>query len=188
MRDEGLTGGFADPAIEAAHGFRAALTAMAKPGTIAEITGGTAPEPVSAAAASLLLTLCDPETPLYLAPGHDSAAIQDWVAFHTGAPIVAARDARFALGRWPALLPLSDYAIGTAEYPDRSATLIVELPSLEAAGTRLTGPGIEASAALNLPEQAAFQANAALYPQGCDFFFTAGSTLAALPRTTRLEA
>lgn len=187
MRDDVLTGGFAEPAIEAARAFRAALEVLARPGRIETAQGAQAPAPVSPAAATLLLTLCDRETPLFLAPGHDTPEVRDWIAFHIGAPIVDRDAAMFALGRWEALGPLSAYAQGTPEYPDRSATLIVELDTLAAAGARLTGPGIEAEARLSLPEVAAFQANRALFPLGCDFFFTAGNSLAALPRSTIVE-
>jgi alpha-D-ribose 1-methylphosphonate 5-triphosphate synthase subunit PhnH len=79
------------------------------------------------------------------------------------------------------------FAIGTAEYPDRSATLIVEMPELVAEGARLTGPGIETEAHLSLPEIAAFQANRARFPLGFDCFFTCGERVAGLPRSTRVQ-
>jgi alpha-D-ribose 1-methylphosphonate 5-triphosphate synthase subunit PhnH len=94
----------------------------------------------------------------------------------------------FALGTWPSLQPLARFAIGTAEYPDRSATLIVELPALATGGARLAGPGIETTAVLALPDPTAFVANHSLNPLGLDFFFTCGAKLAALPRSTRVEA
>lgn len=187
MRDDVLTGGFNDGPVQSARAFRAALSALARPGRIETVDGGAAPAPVSIAAATLLLTLCDAETPLYLAGAHDTDAVRDWVAFHIGAPIVEAGAAMFALGRWEALAPLDRFSIGTPEYPDRSATLIVETDSLAAEGARLTGPGIKTDAALSLPETPAFTANHALFPLGLDFFFTAGNALAALPRTTIVE-
>ena len=94
----------------------------------------------------------------------------------------------FALGQWDALAPHDAYAIGTAEYPDRSVTLIVEMPELRAEGVRLTGPGIETEAQLALPETAAFQRNATRFPLGWDCYFTCEGRLAALPRTTKTEA
>jgi alpha-D-ribose 1-methylphosphonate 5-triphosphate synthase subunit PhnH len=151
------------------------------------VAGAAPPAPVSPAAGVVLLTLCDSETPLWLAPGHDTAEIRDWVSFHTGAPLAAPGEAAFALGGWPALQPLDAYRVGRPDYPDRSATLIVECDRLEPAGARLTGPGIRRAALLSLPEVAAFRRNAALFPLGLDFFFTAGDRLAALPRTTRVE-
>lgn len=188
MLDQSLSGGFANPPVDSAKAFRAALSALARPGRIEDIGGATAPAPVSPAAAALVLTLCDAETPLYLAPGHDGQDMRDWVAFHIGAPIVGPDEAQFALGTWGALGPLTAYPVGDAEYPDRSATLIVELDALEPKGARLTGPGIKDQAHLNLPEITAFQANRALFPLGLDFYFTAGGQIAGLPRSTRVEA
>ncbi|MEZ5713748.1 MAG: phosphonate C-P lyase system protein PhnH [Paracoccaceae bacterium] len=188
MLDQSLGGGFADPAVESARAFRAALSALARPGRIETVTGASAPAPVSGAAAALLLTLCDGETPLYLAPGHDGREVRDWIAFHIGAPLVGPEAAQFALGRWAALQPVTRFAVGTPEYPDRAATLIVELDGLEAGGAKLTGPGIEAEAHLPLPETAAFRDNRALFPLGWDAYFTCGDRLAGLPRSTRVEA
>lgn len=180
-----MTGGFADPPIQSAWGFRAAMTAMARPGDIMAVTGAQAPAPVSVAASVLMLVLCDPDTPVWLAPSHDSDALRRWIAFHTGARVVAVRgDAAFALGAWDSLLPLADYRNGTPDYPDRSATLIVELPVLRAEGAMIQGPGIKNSARLSLPEVAPLRTNHALFPLGLDFFFTSGPALAALPRST----
>lgn len=188
MLDHDTGAGFANPPQDAARAFRAALDVMARPGRIATLEGTVAPAPASPAAAVMILTLCDPETPLHLAGAHDTPGLRDWVTFHTGAPLVGAGAARFALGTWAALAPIDRFAIGTPEYPDRSATLIVERDDLRAEGMRLTGPGIDGEARLSLPEVSAFRANRALFPQGCDFFFTAGSRIAALPRSTNVEA
>ena len=182
-----LEGGFAEAPIDAAHAFRSAMTAMARPGSIHSISGAVAPAPVSEAAATLLLTLCDPETPVYLAGAHDTAEVRGWITFHTGAPLVPAADAMFALGAWAALGRLDPYRVGTSEYPDRSATLIVEMPELTASGATLRGPGIKDTASLSLPEVTAFARNAGLYPLGCDFFFTCGRSVAALPRSTKVS-
>lgn len=188
MRAEALTGGFAEAPVQAAQGFRAALEALARPGQIETVAGAMPPAPLSVAAGVLLLVLADPATPVHLAGEWDCPAVRDWVVFHCGAPLVGAADAVFALGDWAALQPVGRFAIGTADYPDRAATLIVELPLLEPAGVRLRGPGIADEAALSLPEVAAFQANRALFPLGLDCFFTCGDRLAGLPRSTRVEA
>jgi alpha-D-ribose 1-methylphosphonate 5-triphosphate synthase subunit PhnH len=182
------SGGFATPALDAAHGFRAAMQAMARPGSRHEVAGAQPPGGISVAAGVLLLTLCDPETGVYLARDVDSSPLREWIAFHTGAPIVTAELACFALGSWEALMPLPQFRIGTSEYPDRSATLIVERPSLMSANASLTGPGIKEQADMSLPDIAACQGNAMLYPLGVDFFFTCGSELAALPRSTTILA
>ncbi|MGB8621583.1 MAG: phosphonate C-P lyase system protein PhnH [Paracoccaceae bacterium] len=183
-----LTGGFAEMPVQSARAFRAALNAMARPGRIEAISGAAPPAPLSPAAGTLLLTLTDHETPVHLAPSHDTPALRNWLTFHTGAPLSQPGEATFAVGDWAALQPLERFRIGVPEYPDRSATLVVEMDALEAGGARLTGPGIKGEAALSLPDVVALQKNALLFPLGLDFYFTAGERLAALPRTTRVEA
>ncbi|MCB5412218.1 phosphonate C-P lyase system protein PhnH [Pseudogemmobacter faecipullorum] len=182
-----LTGGFDSPAPQSARAFRSVLEAMARPGRIETLQGAVPPAPLSVAAGTLILTLCDPTTPVYLAGKFDSAAIRSWISFHTGAPLTRAGEASFAIGSWQELQPLSAYQIGDPSYPDRSATLIVELEELRGEGARLSGPGIETSSHLSLPETRAFRENAQLFPLGIDCLFTCADRLAALPRTTRVE-
>ena len=186
MQAQTLEGGFAHPATDAAHAFRGVMEAMARPGTIQTLMGANPPAPLSVAAGVALLTLCDTETPLYLAGDADCEAVRTWVAFHTGAPITGPSHCMFALGTWGALGPLAAYPIGTSEYPDRSATLIVECADLVTEGETLTGPGIRDASSLSLPETQAFQDNAALFPLGLDFIFTSGNRIAALPRSTKV--
>lgn len=188
MRTEALSGGFTQAPIQSARAFREILEAMARPGTIHQIAGARPPMPLSAAAGTVLLTLCDSTTPLFLAGDADCPDVRDWVAFHIGAPIVAAENAAFALGQWGDLQPVSRFSIGLPDYPDRSATLIVEQDRLTNHGPVLTGPGIETAAWLNLPETAAFRTNRAIFPLGFDTIFTSGDNVAALPRSTRVEA
>lgn len=188
MQTQTLSGGFETPATQSAQAFRSIMEAMARPGTIQTIAGALPPAPLSPAAGAVLLTLCDTETPVYLAGAADCDPVRAWLAFHTGAPLVGPSHAMFALGSWDALGPLSAYPVGTSEYPDRSATLIVESPALSPIGATLTGPGIQTSAALSVPDIPAWQANRALFPLGLDFIFTHGDQLAALPRTTEVSA
>lgn len=183
-----LQGGFADGPVQSAQAFRAILDVMARPGTITTLRGATPPAPLSIAAGVALLTLTDPTTPLHLAGAADCGAVRDWVGFHIGARLVGAEEAVFALGTWAALQPVSRFAVGQPEYPDRSATLIVEMDQLTNTGPILTGPGIETTASLSLPETSAFRANRAQFPLGFDCLFTCGDRIAALPRSTKLEA
>ena len=189
MDADALTGGFTDPARDGARAFRAAMEAMARPGTIGVLDQADPPAPLSVAAGTLLLVLCDPGTPVWLAGAWDTPAVRDWLTFHTAAPLASGPGAcAFAVGRWDALAPVTGYPTGTAEYPDRSATLIVELDTLAPNGTALEGPGIAGQAALPLPDPAAFAANAARFPLGVDTFFTCGPRVAALPRSTKVLA
>ena len=187
MNADALLGGFVDAPLQSAHAFRAALDALSRPGTICTVAGAAPPAPLSVAAGVLILTLCDATTPVYLAGASDCAAVRDWIVFHTGAPLVPANDACFAVGTWPDLQPVDRFSIGTPDYPDRSATLIVELPELTATGATLSGPGIQHQAQLSLPDTASFRANHALFPLGFDCFITCDTRLAALPRTTRVK-
>lgn len=187
MTPDALLGGFADAPVQSAHAFRAALEALSRPGVIATLAGATPPAPLSMAAGVLVLTLCDGTTPVHLAGAHDCAAVRDWITFHCGAPLVAAETAVFAIGTWDALSPINRFAVGQPDYPDRSATLVVEMPALTAQGARLTGPGIKDAAQLSLPEAAAFIANRALFPLGFDCFLAAGDKVAGLPRSTIVE-
>jgi alpha-D-ribose 1-methylphosphonate 5-triphosphate synthase subunit PhnH len=187
MQTTSLSGGFANPATQSAHTFRSVMEAMARPGTIQNIEGALPPAPLSPAAGAVLLTLFDSETPIYLAGEMDCDAVRAWLSFHMGAPFAGPAQCIFAVGKWEALGPLSIYPIGTSEYPDRSATLIVDSAQLSASGARLTGPGIRDHAALSLPVLEAFQANNLLFPLGLDFIFTNGSQLVALPRSTQVS-
>lgn len=187
MTPDALTGGFSTPSTDAARAFRAALDALSRPGMIRHLSGAVPPAPMSVAAGTLALTLLDGTTAVHLAGAHDCAALRDWLTFHTGAPLVDAGKAAFAFGTWDALFPVDRFAIGTPEYPDRAATLVVEVPDLTATGTRLTGPGIKAEAWLSLPATTPFRANRALFPLGFDTFLTCGDRIAGLPRSTIVE-
>ncbi|MFT5631946.1 MAG: alpha-D-ribose 1-methylphosphonate 5-triphosphate synthase subunit PhnH [Gammaproteobacteria bacterium] len=185
MQAQVLEGGFVNLPIDASYAFRAVMTAMARPGDIVDVRGAKPPLPMSIAAGVVVLTLCDPETPIHLALSHDTPQVRDWITFHTGAPIVAAQNAMFALGEWEAL-SLTDFPLGTAEYPDKSATVIVERQNLSKDGAVLRGPGIREKTTLSLPDSPTFETNKALFPLGLDFIFTCDDRLAALPRTTRV--
>ncbi|MEO0939116.1 MAG: phosphonate C-P lyase system protein PhnH [Pseudomonadota bacterium] len=182
-----LSGGFESPAIQSAHAFRSVMQAMARPGTIHEVTGAEPPAPLSPAAGAVLLTLCDADTPVYLAGSADCDPVRAWLAFHTGAPLTGPSHCMFAVGTWDALPPLPAFPIGTPEYPDRSATLIVERAELRQSGAMLTGPGIKDSAQFAVPDVATFSANTALFPLGLDFIFTSGTQVAAVPRSTHVS-
>jgi alpha-D-ribose 1-methylphosphonate 5-triphosphate synthase subunit PhnH len=186
MDGSALEGGFANPPIDAAHAFRGLMEAMARPGLIKQVEGVMPPAPLSQAAGVVLATLCDPETPVFLGASLEEAQVRDWITFHTGAPLGASETAQFAFGTWEELKDQT-FQIGTSEYPDRSTTLVVSVDDLTNVGATLSGPGIQETAKLSVPETAFFQRNAALFPLGLDVFFTAGDRIAALPRTTKVS-
>lgn len=182
--------GFADPVAEAQSCFRAVLDAMARPGTIHEVAFADPPPPLCPAAAAVLLTLVDHETPLSLDPFAEAA--RDWIAFHAGARFAPTGQASFVLAR--ELPQLDVLRQGTDESPEDSATVILQLARL-GAGTRyrLSGPGLRTPttfAAEGLPADFAqrWAANRARFPLGVDLILCAGTRLAALPRTVTVEA
>ncbi|HEY4193292.1 MAG TPA: phosphonate C-P lyase system protein PhnH [Mesorhizobium sp.] len=191
-----LEGGFADTVMDAQAAFRAVMNAMANPATVVAVPAqATPPAPLTQLAGSLACTLMDADTPVWLDGGlalHE--AVRAWLGFHTGAPVAASPpDAIFALVADPSNMPaLADFAQGTQEYPDRSATLVLALESLDG-GAPLTfrGPGIDGEATfapLGLPGDFADQwaLNAARFPCGVDLILICGDRLACLPRSSRL--
>jgi alpha-D-ribose 1-methylphosphonate 5-triphosphate synthase subunit PhnH len=191
-----LAPGLADPAHDAQRLFREVLEGFSQPGRIVALPQAPAGVgPLSVAATAFVLTLVDRDTPLWLAPAFDLPEVRDFVRFHTGAPIVAREaEALFALLTPDRAALLDRFAIGTDPYPDRSATLVVEVPSLSAGPQRfLRGPGIQSRAAARidgLPDSfwSAWKTNNALFPCGVDVVFTAESELLALPRSIVVEA
>lgn len=182
--------GFADPVLDAQSAFRAAMEAMARPGRIQEVAPPEGvPDGLAPAAAALLLTLVDADTPLWTDAGEEA---RGWIAFHCGAPLVAPGEAAFALVTG-ALPPLDRFRCGTDEAPQDGATVILQVPRLSASGSwRLSGPGIETEHRLEVEGTpsafvAEWEARRAGFPCGVDLFLCAGPRLAALPRTVRIE-
>jgi alpha-D-ribose 1-methylphosphonate 5-triphosphate synthase subunit PhnH len=184
-----LSPGFADPVANAQSCFRSVLDAMARPGQIHKVTGVSAAPPLCDAAAAILLTLADHETPLWLDPA--AASAREWIAFHTGALTAPTTHAMFAIAL--TLPDLANFPDGTDEMPETSSTIILQLPSLRT-GRRftLTGPGLREPAILTAdglpPDFAAiWQRNHALYPRGIDLILCAGNQLTALPRSVTIR-
>jgi alpha-D-ribose 1-methylphosphonate 5-triphosphate synthase subunit PhnH len=189
-----LSSGFSDPVIEAQAHFHAVMNALARPGSIQPLASALqAPHPLSPGLAALALTLADHEAPLWLDAGlAASREVVDYLRFHTGARISAdPAEAAFALiADWNTLPDLARFSLGSDEFPDRSTTLIIAVPTLASGhGLELIGPGIEGRTLLSVegwPSGLAAQlaANHARFPRGVDLIFVAPGQIAALPRTT----
>ncbi len=193
---DALLAGFTEPVADAQRAFRAVLDAIAHPGRIVAIAGpAEAPTPVFRATAAIGLTLFDFETPLWLDAASDVPAVREWLKFHTGAPMTAAPgDASFALISRPEdMPPLASFALGSDAYPDRSATVVLQVRGFERGqALALSGPGIDGGATLRvdgLPRSfvAQWRENHARFPLGVDVMLAAGDRLAAVPRSTRIE-
>ncbi len=195
MNEAAIKPAFQDAPHEAQTVFRAVMEAMARPGRIGTLEAGfDAPDPLGAASAAILIALADFETPIWLdaALSSDRAAT-DFLRFHTGAKFAATpEEASFAVIAEPNRAPpLSAFAHGTPDYPDRSTTLVFQTASLSSEGWRLAGPGIQGEIAFRaapLPEDfiQQLQDNRARFPLGVDLIFTAGDRIAALPRSTQI--
>lgn len=189
------TAGFAEPVFDAQAVFRAAMMALARPGSLQPLSVRCAPpEPLNAVSAALALALCDYETPVWLDPVLAAADdVATYLRFHTGAPVTQdPSQATFALIAEAACLPpLSAFAVGSAEYPDRSTTVILQVGDLSnTAETQLSGPGIDGvqdfhAAPLPPTFWLEVQRNHACFPRGVDILFAAPDMLAGLPRSTR---
>ena len=186
--------GFENPPSNAALSFRAILDAMSRPGNVLK-TPVMLPQvngfnPVSA---MIALTLCDHETMVWLDPGFD-AAVADYLAFHCNSPVSGdIHEADLAFFKaCPDARQLRALKAGTPDYPDRSATAVIQVQGFsEAANVRLAGPGIKGSAwfgadGLEPDFWNWWRENNVSFPLGADVIFSSGDAVAALPRTTRV--
>ena len=163
---------------------------MSHPGRVLSAGAGLdPPAPLAPATAAVLLTLADAETPVWL----DDAMMPaiDWLRFHCGVSLAEPGAAAFpvCLG----LPELASFDWGSHDGPESSATVILQLPSLEdGPQLRLSGPGLREATTVRLGALPAdfvaeWRANHAAYPRGVDMVLCAGTRLAALPRTLTIE-
>jgi alpha-D-ribose 1-methylphosphonate 5-triphosphate synthase subunit PhnH len=191
-----LAPGFADPVHDTQAVFRTLLDALSRPGSVG-VVENVLPE-VQATRAELaafaaLLTLCDYATPVWLA--QPDTALSSALRFHTGAPLVnEPGQAAFAYIHDASAMPvLESFALGAAESPEQSVTLLIRVEALTGgAPVVLSGPGIQHTATiapLGLPEHFWREraALAPLFPCGIDCYLVCGNTLIGLPRTTQAK-
>lgn len=192
----GIGAGFGEVATDSQSVFRQGLAALSRPGSVLECGARLEPPAgVQPAAIALLLALLDQDTRLWLSPGMPGAAA-GYLRFHTGCALVGdARMADFALAASIAEMPALDaFDPGSAEYPERSATIVLQVERLgEQGGWRLSGPGIRGEATLSVTGMGErfldqWRRNYKRFPQGVDLFLASGTKLCGLPRTTRIEA
>jgi alpha-D-ribose 1-methylphosphonate 5-triphosphate synthase subunit PhnH len=186
--------GFQDPAVDSAHAFRAIMGAMSRPGSILDLSPRlTAPRPLFRTTAAAALTLCDFQAAIWIAPALRSREVETYLRFHTGASLTDRPDeAQFVLLAAEEVDPdIQRFAQGTHEYPDRSATLLIQVDGFGGDDVELTGPGIRSASrfaveGLGPSFWAAMAENHARFPVGVDVIFTSPSGIAALPRSTAI--
>ena len=188
--------GFADPTLDSQRIFRSVLEALSRPGRIVDVPAAMQPPaPLHPATAAVCLTLLDFDTPLWLDDAAARPEVIEWLKFHCSMPLVTEPEtAHFALvadgERMPAL---GVFDAGTAEHPERSATVIVQVRALiGGTGRSLRGPGIADQVHLDVtgvpgPFWTWVSDNHALFPRGVDLIMSAGQVIASLPRATRVE-
>jgi alpha-D-ribose 1-methylphosphonate 5-triphosphate synthase subunit PhnH len=193
-----LPAGFADKVLSAQTTFRSVMDAMARPGTVQQVTASVgAPSSLMRGTAAIALTLFDHDTPIWL--DRTMAATSDvakWLKFHSGAPVITDSSVcSFALvGHGNEMPALDRFSLGSNDYPDRSTTLILQVESLtKGRAYELCGPGIDGTAILRAsiePEDLFEQLgiNATLFPRGLDAVLVHDDAVVAIPRTTRLVA
>lgn len=183
------------PVQDAQQSFRRLLKAMSEPGVIVDLhqlKHGW--QPLNLATTSVLLTLVDGDTPVWLSPAVNNDIARQNLRFHTNAPLVeqtqqatfAVADARISSEQLNAL------SAGSAVAPETSATLIVQLAALSGGRMlRLTGAGIaeERMIAPQLPDCLLHELTERPhpFPLGVDLLLTCGERLLAIPRTTHVE-
>lgn len=186
--------GFPDPSVDSQQLFRSLLAAMAEPGSIRQLESALpAGHALDRAGRAIALSLCDFETPVWLAPGLLPDA--DDLRFHCGCPLVREpMEAAILFAHADDTLPALDtLRHGDAMHPEHGATLVIQTRALRNnGGWNLTGPGIADERRLfvdGIPGQWRRQRTTmhARFPVGVDIFFTCGDRLCALPRTTRLR-
>lgn len=187
---------FNQDSLRVADDFRLLLEAMARPGKVFEVAArkheaGT----LKAGAATTLLALSDHETPVWLDQSLAHEDVLDFLRFHCGCPLVdETNKAMFAVApSSSAAFTQGAFALGTAAYPDRSTTLIVQVESLGDDGSYvLSGPGIRSTQSFHVEGLSRSfwdwrAENNKSFPLGTDLILVSDKQLAALPRTTRVR-
>jgi len=186
--------GFEDSIHDSQQTFRALLDANARPGRPYPITASmTVPSGLTPACAAACLTLLDLDVKVWLESSF-APQIKAWLLFHTGCRFTQQPgEADFALIQdLAALSELSSFNWGTAEQPEASTTLLVQVESLEGGQPMvLTGPGILDKRKIlpKLPRHFwdFWEKNHLAYPQGLDVFLFTENAVMGLPRTAKSE-
>ena len=172
--------------------FRRLLDAMARPGVIEQLEphdqGG-----IHAAAVSLLEAVLDHEVTFVVCPAE--AATTETILRTTGSRVAPLPEADYVLGSGQAIADaLRDAKEGDPEFPDRGATVIATVGSVDSGGSLvIRGPGIPGSRALAVdgfgPDlQALFAERNREVPLGIDLVLVApDGRFACLPRYTRIQ-
>ncbi|WP_158253742.1 phosphonate C-P lyase system protein PhnH [Chromobacterium alticapitis] len=184
---------FAHPVDDAQQTFRAVLSAMAEPLLPRALPVLPPALPgLKASAAALLYTLADQDARVWLPALPDDTIAS--LRFYTGMRVAELpEEADFIVITTGMPLPdLMSLKAGSAEYPDRSATLLIEVDGFGADQVEGSGPGFAAPrrfGAAGLPKDfwREWQRNHARFPLGVDAMLIADTHIAGLPRSARIR-
>ena len=196
--------GFERPAQAAQQTFRGVLDAMTRPGRVQRIAAsalaGVEGPGIGVGMCAVLLTLLDGECSVHVDAALPHAALSPYLRFHTGVRFGTARSGSdFVVVAAPSTRASlwTELRNGSDESPQHGATLIVEVPELNAASVsalrlHLRGPGIENVQTLSVggPGVAFWRARMAMeaeFPRGIDLLLCCADRIAAVPRSTQVE-
>ncbi|WP_047237797.1 phosphonate C-P lyase system protein PhnH [Chromobacterium subtsugae] len=184
---------FAQPVDDAQQTFRILLSAMAEPLLPRALPVLPPALPgLQAGIAALLYTLADQDVSVWLPALPDETVSS--LRFHTGMRMTdLPEQADFIVIAAGMPLPdLMSLKAGSAEYPDRSATLLIEVASFAEDQVEGSGPGFAMPrrfGAAGLPSGfwAEWQRNHARFPLGVDAMLISDTHIAGLPRSARIR-
>uniref|UniRef100_UPI00293BD9AE phosphonate C-P lyase system protein PhnH n=1 Tax=Escherichia coli TaxID=562 RepID=UPI00293BD9AE len=171
------------------------LKAMSEPGVIValhQLKRGW--QPLNIATTSVLLTLADNDTPVWLSTPLNNDIVNQSLRFHTNAPLVSQPEqATFAVtDEAISSEQLNALSTGTAVAPEAGATLILQVDA-ERERMRALGEFVQ-NALRQLRSDHSFFGNTrtskaqhASAAQAGDLILTCGERLLAIPRTTHVE-
>ena len=183
-------------AQQGARAFRIILNAMARPGKVFTLPSLIEQSgPAYATTLTVLLALGDHLTSIYLAKAFSTAEIEKLLRFHTASQLLEDRaQADFAiLNAADAEMALDAWKRGNPEYPDQSATLLIQTTSLTLGQeVQFSGPGIQSPIAVHIADinpsfwKARAAANAT-FPLGVDMIFITPQEILGCPRSTHVS-
>jgi alpha-D-ribose 1-methylphosphonate 5-triphosphate synthase subunit PhnH len=150
--------GFDDPVKDSQRSFRTILNALSQPGTVGQLDAmslNQAPSTWTEAMWAVAMTLLDGDTRVWLSPSLATPVALASLQFHTSCPISQKPgEADFVFVGHPIEQPdWSSLRQGEAEFPDLSATVVLQVPGIEVveprnpSGEESTAPNFAASVA-----------------------------------------
>ena len=182
--------------VHASHSFRALMNAMAGPGkSVSVIDGFPTIAGLNSGSSLVAHSLCDYEVSVWLASDDNIEKTREEFTFQCGCRFVdQACEADFAFFKqMPSLDKLDELKIGNAQYPDRSCTAVIEMPSFAEGRTLVfEGPGIERQNAIQVDGLSDdfiqwWPRNRQKFPLGIDLILTSQTHILALPRTVNIK-